>query len=96
MGQHTSVAVLPPGTACNGGAGTSEKFTASEANFNGNFTAVSNNTAIATVSPMSSSGTFTVSAASTASTGGGQQTTITVSDGTNTAAETVDTSQCVP
>lgn len=90
----TTVAVLPPGTACNGGAGVPENFTATEAGFSVTFTAVSNNTAVATVMPTSPPGTFTVSGTSGAS--GGSQTTITVSDGTKTATETVDISQCVP
>lgn len=51
-------------------------FTASETGYSGNFTAVSNNTGIATVSPSSGSGTFSVTGTGSE----GQQTTITVTD----------------
>ena len=69
-------------------------FNASETGYAGNFTAVSNNTSIATVSPSTSTGPFTVTGTGTF----GQSTTITVSDTLgNHATETVDLSAiCLP
>lgn len=81
------------GTACS--FGHSGTFTASEVGYSGNFNAVSNNTAIATVTPAQSTGTFTVTATST--TNGGPGTTITVTDTLgHSASEIVRITICLP
>jgi len=68
----TTVSPTPQQGAC---AAIDASFTATESGYTGNFNAVSNNTSVATVSPATSSGSFSVHAV--ASSG---STTITVSD----------------
>jgi len=88
----TSVDVAAQGSGC---AQLSATFTASEAGYGGNFTAVSNNTAIVTVAPANSPSLFTVT--STTTTNGGPGTTITVTDTLgHSATETVQISICLP
>jgi predicted ABC-type ATPase len=84
-----------PVTICQGsnGIGTNT-FTASEAGYSGNFTAVSADTTVATVTPTTGSGLFTVS--NTATTQSGHGTTITVTDTlSHMAIETVQVPDCV-
>jgi hypothetical protein len=87
-----SVVVSAQGSGCT----TSEVFTASETGYSGTFTAVSQNTAIATVSPAQSTGAFTVTSVTT-SNNVGQSTTIKVTDTLgNTASEPVGIAICLP
>ncbi len=86
----TSVTIAAVGTGCSTGA----TFTVDEVGYSGTFSAVSQNTSIATVTQVSP-GTFVVT--STDTTNGPPGTTITVSDTHGrSATEPVDVSICLP
>ena len=87
----TSVVVGPVGSGCTQTA----QFVASEAGYNGSFSAVSNNTSVVTVTPTQApGGSFTVTSATSQSQ---QSTTITVSDTLgHTASEPATIAICLP
>jgi hypothetical protein len=88
----TGVVVAAQGSGCT----TTAPFGASETGYTGKFNAVSNNTAIATVSPAQSSNSFTVTSVTT-SNSGGLSTTITVTDSHGQSqTENVSISICLP
>jgi hypothetical protein len=87
------IIVAPQGTGC----ATSASFTVSETGYSGTFTAVSQNTAIATVAPTNGiANDFTVTSV-TMNNNGGQGTTIVVTDQNgHHASENVAVSVCLP
>ncbi|MBC5822493.1 MAG: hypothetical protein GIX01_10985 [Candidatus Eremiobacteraeota bacterium] len=94
-GVPNQLAVNGVGNLC--GAPTTATFQASEANYAGVFTAVSQNTAVATVTPTQVTGQVFTVTATTAENTNNNKTSITVSDTRgNTATESVIIANCAP